>query len=435
MQYQESLFIDKEGNEQMIIKLFDLQWMLLVDYASAPNIIQVIDMNDNRVLHKVRYGDGDSLEGFSFAVSPFHNYLVVKEAAYGQSSDDLYASIYCLRDLASLPLQNTTGNPVATIPMFSSHRHLTFMFSSDSEEQMLWVAGQQSGDLELLDEYQFHQSAQPSNDDSLPQAQFFKVASYPYVKLDPRIRDGNSTEYLTPSLVVNDLTRIEREARQQQFAFRLHKEYQELLTSLVANFDAQQPSDTSQLRFVQTCVSNDKPLVNKMGFERALQQLNLTYVVMFNESEEGGRYYWYIEQPMLSDPAYLLQSVVLLNELCGRHGLVYEGVQLSADAPPKGWQEAMFFSLGGYIAYCSSFLSDNINNDSFIQLVSDLMAKHRYFNFNEFYSESAYDFVESLRLAFNQFDDWEIKEPELRQKVVSAIKTFDPLKGASAASS
>ncbi|NVJ50130.1 MAG: hypothetical protein HWE11_07075, partial [Gammaproteobacteria bacterium] len=82
MQYQESLFIDKEGNEQMIIKLFDLQWMLLVDYASAPNIIQVIDMNDNRVLHKVRYGDGDSLEGFSFAVSPFHNYLVVKEAAY-----------------------------------------------------------------------------------------------------------------------------------------------------------------------------------------------------------------------------------------------------------------------------------------------------------------------------------------------------------------
>ena len=154
MKYEETICVEKDDEYQEIIKLYDLNQELVVDYINEPGFVRLIDMDSREIISKFQYGDGD-LEGFSFAVSPRHNYLIVKECREGISLDDLYATIYCLKDKENFKPHNPSQYGPLKSHRFHSHYHLTFMFSNDPEESTVWLSGQEVSDLNVIDVFEY----------------------------------------------------------------------------------------------------------------------------------------------------------------------------------------------------------------------------------------------------------------------------------------
>ncbi|WMS86811.1 hypothetical protein [Pleionea litopenaei] len=421
MACQEYIEVSDEGNEKTIIKLHDLNLILMVEHARSPNIIQVLEQDSEELLYSVRFGDGKSLDGFSFDVSPHHNYLIVKEAVYGQSLDDLYATLYCLKDKSPLPYQEKGKEPKAVKPLFHSHYHLTFTFSADLDEQQVSVSGTQTGDLNRIDVYQFAESATASGSNSLPEAFFYPIVSYPQVALDPQIRQGHLDIYLKDHLVVNDLATIKRRAMVEQFALSDFNAWRALLAA------SQKLSDeTDKKHWQHSLLCCDAVGSDVAGLQRQLQRSGFTVELLEQSYPEGHFTLCSILQPFSSEAQHVLPLMMMLSDLTSRFGAVYQGVQLKGeiDSSDRSFEAD---SLAHYHLLCLSFAQSLLSLEDFRVLASTLLQKHQALDFDCIFSENASDLVYDIRSALNKFDDWEIKEPELRQVAGRLAGQFENL--------
>ena len=242
MKYEQSIVIETHDKRQEIIRLFDLDQALVLDYNEDENHIFLTDMTSGKVLNKFPYGNGGYLEGFSFAVSPRHNYLIVKEVVYGESYDNLYATLYRLKNISldddeCKQLKQPIGAGRLMAVKFESYYYLRFLFGDGEHETSIWLQGQSVDNLEVIECYQYGGRKAVEGYPQSYEALLYKVNAYPAVALDPDIRDGVSRYGLSPHTVVNDLATVKRNQLKALSALELNDSLKRHLKALYTRHD------------------------------------------------------------------------------------------------------------------------------------------------------------------------------------------------------
>ncbi|NQZ11152.1 MAG: hypothetical protein HRT35_28705 [Algicola sp.] len=421
MKYEESLTIDEDGKQQEIIHLYDLNQTLVLDYNQDPSHIVLSDMTTGAVIKRFTYGEnrGDgsdyegSLEGFSFAVSPRHNYLIIKEAIYGQSVDDLYATLYCLKsclkDCSAKDAELKTPRNVESLGAlktveFHSWYHLTFMFSNDEDESELWVQGQMVDNLELIDHYQYGGSEPVKDAPQCTEAKLYKVNSYPSVPLDHEIRDGGRQFGLAAHTVVNDLNRMKRDQLRALSQIDLDKEYIAKLYKKHNDFSIE------HLLLASSTFAPDTQAIKSMLDTLDLKfycaqdttkiDVTLETIVVYSSPE--------------SSISAAMQTITLLSKLAQEHGLVYQGYSVTnTQQKALTWQQAIELCFGQYQFLCQSVTDKTLSLDSFIPRFHALAKIHNKLEFDDYFSETQWHKLDTLSTGLSQFDDYDITEAQL----------------------
>ncbi|WMS86816.1 hypothetical protein [Pleionea litopenaei] len=125
-----------------------------------------------------------------------------------------------MKNKKAIASQANTVDSKPERPLLNSHRHLSFAFSNEIDETFVWLTVQECGELSLIDVYQYGDSEQ-NEFDTLATALFYKVASYPKIPLDQRIKNGEPGIYLREELVVNDLDSIKHKHKQKKKLMRI----------------------------------------------------------------------------------------------------------------------------------------------------------------------------------------------------------------------
>lgn len=410
MKYEEALYLEENRQEKEIIHLYDLQQSLVVDHLDAPNEIQRICMNSGEVIGKYQYGTDGNYDGFSFAVSPRHNYLIVKEIDYGVSYEQLYATIYCLKDLQPNTPSNADEYGLLSSPQFSSFHSLTFLFSNDVNERTLWVHGQEINNIPLIDTYEFGDSIKTTTWSDGKLAQFYKVASYPAIALDKEIRDGSSYNFpnLTRESLINTLDSINNAAY-----IKLCEYPTALLSkSLPAISESLDNSKHLEVTHLMYAVNNKRGDIGT--FVRELSQLGIPHGESIVTTDKSDNTFIASQFSITNVPLFITQSIGHFAALCTKHGVIYEGAILGEHRNEQH-RFTLYSSLGSYCA--RGFVAIN----DYITLFYLLRRKHSEGKVWENFTPRQQEYLENVSLALSLFDDWEITEDELKQRI-----TFNP---------
>lgn len=410
MKYEESLYIEESGQEKEIIHLYDLEQSLVVDHLDAPNEVQRICMNSGKVLGKYQYGTDENFEGFSFAVSPRHNYLIVKEIDYGVSYDRLYATIYCLTDLQPNTPPNADDYGLLSTPQFSSFHSLTFYFSNDANEQTLWVHGQEINNIPLINTYEFGDSIKTTTGSDGRLAQFYKVASYPAIALDKKVRDGSSYNFpnLTRESLFNTLDSI------NNAAYIKLCEYPTALVSKSLPAISELHGNLKHIEIAHFAYAVNDEKCDIGTFIRELSQLGIPHSKSASTTNTTENVFVVSHFSIMNVPLFITQSIGHFAALCAKHGVIYEGA-IFGEHQNKSHRFTLYSSLGNYCA--SGFVAVN----DYITLFYLLRRKHDEGKIWDNFTPSQQHYLEDVSLALSLFDDWEITEDELKQRI-----TFSP---------
>ncbi|GEA10569.1 hypothetical protein [Alteromonas sp. KUL49] len=410
MKYEESLYLEENGQEKEIIHLYDLHQSLVVDHINAPNEIQRICMSSGEVIGTYQYGTDENYEGFSFAVSPRHNYLIVKEIDYGVSYDRLYATIYCLTDLQPNTPSNVDDYSLLSTPQLSSFHALNIMFSNDVNEQTVWVHGQEINNIPLIDTYEFGSSTVATEDNKGKLAQFYKVASYPAIALDKKVRDGSSYHFpnLTRESLFNTLDSI------NNAAYIKLCEYPTALVSKSLPAISELHGNLKHIEIAHFMYAVNDEKCDIRSFIREMATLGVPCKESVTTIGKTESTLVVSQFSIMNVPLFITQSIGHFAALCTKHGVIYEGAILG-EHRNELHRFTLYSSLGNYCA--RGFVAVN----DYITLFYLLRRKHDEGKIWDNFTPSQQRYLEDITLALSLFDDWEITEDELKQRI-----TYNP---------
>lgn len=411
MKYEESKVIEDNGQYKEVIHLHDLQQSLVVDHNENPYEIKLLDMQSDEVLATFKYGYNEEHEGFSFTVSPRHNYLIVKEVQYGQSMDNLYATLYCLKDKKAVRPSKLTTLDSLHSPYFHSFTHLTFLFSADMDENTMWVHGRKIDNLDVIDVYEYGDSEPDENGSNALHAKFYKTASYPMVALDSAFNEGSIglQSGLTADTVVNNFADLKRKEFKAVCAFDLHP-FSGAIPEILVKSDGAENIYLSHSMLGSITLKS-----NTTAFKEELKKLTLSFSGVLDE--KSYLEYISISLPLAPNAEYIKQSIAHLSRLCSEYGVIYQGFFIGKNKVVNTWQQALneSFLLSQALA---EYLDKNLlSMSAYTELFYKLMRKHQAVDLMPHFTELQQQSFTDIDTALSQFDDWDIQEEELRQTI------------------
>ncbi len=408
MKYEETLFISDKDSETKIVRLHDLGQELVHDEIHDPFHIQLKDMSSGEILMRFDYGqdNGDDdfgLEGFSFSVSPRHNYLIVKEVQYGVSLDNLYASIYCLKNIPCSPIDEHSGINPEYISTFTSHYFLTLLFSPDEHEETLWVHGQAIDRLNTIDVYRFGGVKKGLNDDNVSLAKFHIESSYPAVKLELALRDRRFQGNLTDSQIVNSL---------QQVSLESDKKLCTLDCRTLLPIDSHAKMLRHSLlgsRIFKCDLTSLQAKLNSLGIQSALLSVNSKHAKPVS--------LLFIYTQITSSQTTNMIAIELINSLAQEYLAVYDGFECVEDIQPISWDEQPSVSFGFYAQLSCSVVEAKMTVSEFYRAFNQLTMKHQIHGVSEFFSAQQEHKIDAISLLLSQFDDYDNTDAEVIAQV------------------
>ena len=411
MKYEESLYIEENGHYKEIIHLHDLQQSLVLNASENPYEILLLDMQNQQVLARFQYGYSEDYEGFSFAVSPRHNYLIIKEIRYGLSADELYTTLYALtktqteHNTCSQTHSSTHSRYDQLQPAwFQSYNDLEFIFSNDEEESTIYTHGETIDNLELICTY--HAGGTEADN---RQVKLRQTYCYPKVSLNSDIVEKRLSLNLANDKVVKNLTQLKREHNKSLFRLNIPT-----LTQTV-NALLNQYYGKTTMHWHHTLLGSSALGSDSDSLTHHLNQLNIPYQKLTNEDKSIDLIS--IILPILFEPTYTIQSIEHINQSAAENGFMYLGFSLDQNRKIDHWSYAVNSCYALY-ENLSVMLSDNIISiQDFPEYFHQLQHKHDACHLESFFSPEQRENLASVNQLLEEFDEWQIKAPELKERI------------------
>lgn len=415
--YEEYVEIDEEKNQKEIIKLYDLNQELVLDYYEDEFHIYLRDLATGKEIAKFQYGEEGLSEGYSFTVSPRHNYLIIKEVQEMVSCERLEATIYCLKDIKFETPRRVEDYARLSAPWFNSYTHLSFFFDDRDNERTILLQGQKNGDVELIDVYQFGGVEVNVTSPNVKLAQFYKVTSYPSVQLDTKIRDHIQGTYLRPHTLINSLDKLEPNRFQELKTIDINTNLKEYI-----QFLKDKCSSTKKLTHVIILDNRFCDFPAKLA--RELDSHGFDYsVVEHNHSNTNSqlvRHYYVISTPLTEVHDLEVQAISLLNKLAKELDVVYEGFGIKEQSLiSEKCMRSNSFRL--YKELIQGYLNHKLTIEQLQSNLETLFEKHEVIGINEEFGESKLTTLNTLMSNFNNFDFYEISKDELEKVLIQFI--------------
>lgn len=407
--YEEYIEIYESNQEKEIIKLYDLNQELVLDFNEDEYHIYLRDLDTGEEITRFPYGQREGSQGYSFVVSPRHNYLIIKELEEGVSVETLYATVYCLKDINSEKPKYVEELGAPSDPFFRSHSHLSFFFNDGDNEKTIWVQGQTNGDLELIDVYSFGGTKADKHNSKNLYAQFYKIASYPSVELETEIRDHRQSIYLRPRMVVNTLEDMSPSPFEELEPLPLTHSTQPLI-----NFLKEQQPEARSLTHIIVLDTNFSSLPGKLRIE--LDRHCFSYEIITCEVsavlEKPSRFYFLISTPLTIDGAAEVQAISLLNRIAKETDAIYEGYTCR-HLSNYTETDMQMNSFKLYEELAKGCLARKIKIEELTELINTLSDKHKVLGISEIFSGQQQTLLSDVKQCLNDFSYYEASEEEV----------------------
>ena len=166
---------------------------------------------------------------------------------------------------------------------------------------------------------------------------------------------------------------------------------------------------------VQTAFSTSENSPNTEGLRLAIERQGGDLTIIETRVESSTYYYCIYVQPLIDTSSLITQSVILFDRIVTENGFYHEGTQLLERPQLSDWSDAVNLSLKHMRMLCENYIDKSLPLDTFEAFFLHLIKQYRESGFDGVYSVEANNAIDDIRVAINDFDDWQIREPQLRE--------------------